>query len=105
MITIASDTHLRTSTMTVVHQGQKIKRKKLNNDPQEIVGFIRQFPGRKPFSMEASYNWPVFYDLIKEEVDEFHLLHPKRLKAIIESQSKCDGRDADQLAYLTDMGI
>lgn len=104
MITIASDSHLKTSTFSVVEKGQKIMRQKLNNDPEEILKFIHQFPGEKQFALEATYNWPIFYELINPEVQHFHLLHPKKLKAIIESQDKCDGHDADQLAYLTDIG-
>ena len=104
MITIGSDTHLKTSTFSVVEDGQKIMRQKLNNDPEELLNFIHQFPEEKQFAMEATYNWPIFYELIKDEVGQFHLIHPKKLKAIIESQDKCDTHDADQLAYLTDIG-
>jgi transposase len=104
MITISNDAHLKTSTLCVLQDGQKVIRKKLNNDPDELLSFVRQFRGKKQYSMEATYNWPVFYELFKEEVDQFHLLHAKKLKAIVQSQGKCDKRDAEQLAYLTDIG-
>lgn len=104
MITISNDAHLKTSTITVLDNGQKLMRKKLYNDPNEILAFIRQFPSKKQYSMEATYNWPVFHNLLKDEVDEFHLLNPKKLKNITESQTKCDKRDADDLAYLTYTG-
>ena len=105
MITIASDTHLKTSTLSVLNNdGKKIMQSKINNEPEKIVKFIRQFKGPKQFSMETCYNWPVFYDLLNDEVDKFHLLHAKKLKSIIESQSKCDKHDADELAYLTHIG-
>lgn len=105
MITIGSDTHLKTSTMTVLnHDGKKLMHKKLNNDPQELLNFVRQFPRPKQFSVETTYNWPVIYDLLKDEVEEFHLLHARKLKSIVESQSKCDKKDADEIARLTHAG-
>jgi transposase len=105
MITIGSDCHLKTSTMSVFNdKGIKVMRSKLNNDPPILLEFIRQFPGQKQFAMETCYNWPVFYELLKDEVDEFHLLHAKKLKSIIQSQSKCDNYDSDEIARLTHSG-
>lgn len=104
MVTIGADAHLKTTTFSVMKDCKRIKRKKVNNDPVEILKFIRQYPGPKRYSMETSYNWPVFFELLKGEVEEFNLLHAKKLKAIIESQGKNDGKDADELAYLTEIG-
>ncbi len=105
MITIGSDTHLKTSTMSVLnHDGKELMHKKLNNEPQELLDFVRQFPGPKQFSMETTYNWPVIYDLLKDEFEEFHLLPTKKLKSIVELQSKCDKKDADEIARLTHSG-
>lgn len=105
MITIGSDCHLRTSTMSVLdNNGQKLMRTKLDNDPDVLVNFVRQFPGPKQFSMETCYNWQAVYELLKDEVDNFYLLHAKKLKSIVESQSKCDNNDADEIARLTHIG-
>ena len=105
MITIGSDVHLRTSTMTVLdHDGTRLVRKKIDNEPDALRGFIRRFEGPKQFAMETCYTWPVMYELLKDEVDKFHLLHARRLKAIVESQSKCDAHDADAIAHLTHLG-
>lgn len=105
MITIGCDAHLKTSTMTVLnHDGKKVMSTKLDNEPYTILNFVRQFPGPRQFAIETNYNWPVYYDLLNEEVDEFHLLHAKKLKSIIESQSKCDKHDADEIAHLTHIG-
>jgi transposase len=105
MITIGSDTHLKTSRMTVLnHDGKKLMSKTINNHPEELLEFVRQFPGPKQFSIETTYNWPVMYDLLKDEFEEFHLLHAKKLKSIVESQSKCDKKDADEIARLTHTG-
>lgn len=104
MVTIGADVHLKTTTFCVMKDNVRIKRKKVNNAPEEILSFIRQFEGPKRYSMETSYNWPVFFELLKDEVEEFNLLHAKRLKSIIESQGKTDAKDADELAYLTEIG-
>jgi len=104
MITIGADVHLKTTTFSVMEKYQRIKKKKVNNSSGEILEFVRQFEGPKRYSMETSYNWPVFYELLKDEVGEFNLLHAKKLKSIIESQGKTDGKDADELAYLTEIG-
>lgn len=105
MITFGADVHLKTSTITALDDsGEKLVRKRLSNDPDELLTFIRQFHGPKQFSMETCYNWPVVYELMKDEVDIFNLLHARRLKSIVESQSKCDAHDSDEIAYLTHIG-
>ena len=105
MITIGCDAHLKTSTMTVLnHDGKKLMSTKLENEPKALLEFVRQFSGPKQFAIETNYNWPVYYDLLNPEVDEFHLLHAKKLKTIIQSQSKCDKSDADEIAHLTHIG-
>lgn len=105
MITIGADVHLKTTTMTVInHDGTKLIRRKLNNDPDELLEFVREFPGPKQFAMESCYNWPVVYELMNKEFDQFHLLHAKKMKNIVESQSKCDKHDADEIALMTHRG-
>lgn len=106
MITIAADAHLRTTTFSVRNSsGERIVRQKIMNEHDALLGFIRQFPDDKQFAMEATYNWPLFHDLLKNEVTEFHLLHPKKLRAIIDSQAKNDANDADMLSQLTHSGF
>jgi transposase len=105
MITIGSDTHLKSSTMTVLdNNGKKLMTKTVAHHPQELLDFVRQFPGPKQFAMETTYNWPIIYDLFKNEFEEIHLLHARKLKSIVESQSKCDNHDSDDIAHLTHVG-
>lgn len=105
MVTIGHDAHLKTSTMTVLDDGGKrLIRKKLNNDPAELLAFIRRFPGPKRIAIETCYNWPVFHELFKNEVDEFHLLHAKKLRSVIDSQAKTDGNDSEEIAHLIHSG-
>ena len=105
MVTIGHDAHLKTSTMTVLDDnGKKIMRRKIDNDPDKLLAFIRQFPGEKQLALETCYNWPVFHELFKNEVNQFHLLHARKLRSVIDSQSKCDGHDSDEIAYLVHSG-
>jgi transposase len=105
MVTIGCDVHLKTTTMTVLdHDGKKLARKRLENSPGQLLGFVRRFHGDKQLAMETCYNWPVFYELFKDEVSAFRLLHAKKLHSIIESQSKNDSNDSDEIAYLVHSG-
>ena len=105
MITIGADVHLKTTTMTVLnHDGTKITRRKFDNDPEELLKFIREFTGPKQFAMESCYNWPAVYELFKNEFERIHLLHSQKMKNIIASQSKCDKHDADEIAQMTHQG-
>ena len=105
MVTIGHDAHLKTSTLTVLDSnGKKIMRKKLNNDPDKLLAFVRQFPGEKQLAIETCYNWPVFHELLKNEVNEFHLLHAKKLRSVIDSQAKTDGNDSEEIAHLVHSG-
>jgi transposase len=91
--------------MTVLDaNGKKIMRKKIDNDPEKLLAFVRQFPGEKQLALETCYNWPVFHELLKNEVDNFHLLHARKLRSVIDSQSKTDGNDSDEIAYLLHSG-
>lgn len=105
MITIAADVHLKTSTFSVYDGSKKVMHKKVDNDPGEIMNIINRFPGPKQFSMEATYNWPVFHELLEDKVDNYILIHPKKLHAMMDTQSKCDKHDADAMARLTALGV
>lgn len=100
-ITIGADIHLKTTTVTVLDRGKKIMTTKLDNDPQILRSFVNQFTDKKQFSVEASYNWQLYYDLLKDDVDSFNLLHPKKLKALSEMQGKNDTKDSELIATLT----
>ena len=105
MVTIGHDAHLKTSTMTILDSnGKKLMRRKIDNDPDKLLTFVRQFPGEKQLAIETCYNWPLFHELFKNEVNQFHLLHAKKLRSVIDSQAKHDGNDSDEIAYLIHSG-
>lgn len=89
--------------MTVMDQeGKIIKEGKLNNNREDISTFLTQAHcnGNSAAVLEASRNWPVMYDWLEELVDEVHLAHPLKVKAIAEAKIKTDKIDARVLAHL-----
>src|SRR3989338_512711 len=101
MLTIGVDFHKKTSSYHVVKEnGQKLKSIKLENTTDNIRNFIKSFDGPKQLAMEATRNCGLFYDASHDLVDKFHLGHPKKMKAITESETKNDQKDAETIARL-----
>jgi len=107
MITIGVDFHKHSSSFHVLDQeGNTLKRAKMNNDPKVLRSFIESLPSeRKQLAVEATRSWNLFYDSTADLVDDFYLGHPKKMKAITESETKHDKRDAEMTARLTHAGF
>ena len=106
MITIGVDFHKRTSSYHVLNEkGQMIKRAKLINDQETIRTFVQSLPGPKQLAMEATRSWGLYHDCVYDLVDEFHLGHPKKMKAISDSETKNDAQDAQIIARLQHSGF
>lgn len=107
MITIGVDFHKRTSTYHVLdHGGKKLMRRKFENKPELMERFFNELPtGPKQLAMEATRNWSLFYETVTPYVDHFHLGHPKKMKAITESETKNDQKDAELIAQLMHSGF
>jgi len=106
MYTVGVDFHKHTSSYRVLDEhGKSIKRRKLVNDPEVIKEFICSVPGPKQLAMEATRSWGLYYECVKEHVNQFHLGHPKKMKAITESETKNDNTDADLIARLAHSGF
>lgn len=101
MVTIGVDFHKKNSSYYVLDEtGQKLKSTKLENSRDTIRNFIQGLKGPKQLAMEATRNWGLYYDTVHDLVDEFHLGHPKKMKAITESETKNDATDAETIARL-----
>lgn len=106
MITIGVDFHKRTSSYCILDEkGKRLKRCKFENRPELIEDFLDELPGPKKLAMEATRNWGIFYDTVKGHVDQFLLGHPKKMKAITESETKHDKKDAEVIARLAASGF
>jgi len=105
MTTIGVDFSKRTSVFSVLdQQGNRIMRRKIVNDSKSIHEFLDSIPGPKRLAMEASRNWGMMHEAVKGRVD-FTLGHPKKMKAITESETKNDNNDADLIAKLHHSGF
>lgn len=60
----------------------------------------RVAPGPKELAVEATSNWEWFVDAAAERVEEVHLVHAQRAKAIASARIKTDKIDARVLACL-----
>lgn len=104
--TIGVDKSKHASVYSVYNiHGQRSQRVKLVNDPQQILAFLDQIPGPKQLALEATRDWGLFYEAVKDHVDFFHLGHPRKMKIITESETKNDSQDADLIAQLTQSGF
>lgn len=105
MTTIGVDFHKRSSTFKILHSdgtvlgGQRIENSRLN-----LRNYVAAVPGPKRLALEATRSWSLFYDSVYDLVEEFHLGHPKKMKAITTSQTKNDSNDAHTLAKLLHSG-
>jgi transposase len=106
MITIGVDFHKRTSSYSALDEtGKRIRRCKLNNEPALIEAFLQSIPGEKHLAMEATRSWGLYYECVKEQIQTFSLGHPKKMKALTESEIKNDRNDAELIAQLAFMGF
>ena len=106
MITIGVDFHKRNSVYHVLNeQGEKIKRCKLENNRENIRNFVDSISGPKQLAMEATMNWGMFADTVEDLDIEFHLGHPKKMKAIAEAEIKNDRKDAEMIARMAYSGF
>jgi transposase len=89
--------------MTVMDEtGRICGQGQVSNQPEEIRDFLTQFGvnGKGAAVLEASRNWTVKHDWLEKMVDEVHLAHPLKVKAIAEAKIKTDKIDAKVLAHL-----
>jgi transposase len=101
MITIGVDFHKRTSSYTVLdEEGIMVTQCKFENSKANIERFLGRWQEPKQLAMEATYNWGIYYDAVKTHVDRFLLGHPYKIRAIAESETKCDRHDAATIAKL-----
>ncbi len=106
MITIGIDFHKHSSTYHVLDDtGGSIAKCRLPNDPTVFVPYISGIGGEKRVAMEATRSWPLMYEAIRKYVDDFQLGHPKKMKALTESEFKNDKNDAQMVAQLAHMGF
>lgn len=97
---VGMDYHKRYSQVTVMEsQGKVVDRVKMANDPEVLKKYFRGI-GPCEVALEAGRNWGMMYDILEEIVEEVHLAHPLKVRAIAEARIKTDKIDSETLAHL-----
>lgn len=97
------DYHRGYSYMTAMdEQGRVLGQGRVDNRLEAISRFLTRIGvnGESSAVLEATRNWTVMHDWLEELVDEVHLAHPLKVKAIAEAKIKTDKIDARVLAHL-----
>jgi transposase len=100
---VGVDYHRKYSYMTVMNEGGKvIQEGKVDNNREAVNEFLTRAHcnGNSSAVLEATRNWTVMHDWLEDLVDEVHLAHPLKVKAIAEAKIKTDKIDARVLAHL-----
>jgi transposase len=104
-ITIGVDYHKKTSSYCVLNeQGAKVKRCTLPNEKEIVKNFLLSYNEPICLAMEATRSWSLYYDFVKSYVKDFELGHPKKMKALSESEIKNDKHDSQVIAELSHIG-
>jgi transposase len=97
------DLHLKRTYVVLMNaEGEVIDKRRLQNS--EMAAYIcKDVPKETYAVMEATRNWPFFYDLLEEHVERVELAHAKEVRAIATAAVKTDQIDAAVLAHLARM--
>ena len=97
------DLHLKNTYVVLMDQeGNSIDERRLRTS--ELVEYVqKQVPMQTYAVLEATRNWPYFYDELEKHLVRVELAHPKELKAISTAAVKTDRIDAKVLAQLARM--
>lgn len=105
---VGVDYHRKYSYMTVMDERGKIfEQGQVANHPEVASKFLRQagVDGDSAAVLEATRNWTVMHDWLEELVDEVHLVHPLKVKAIAEAKIKTDKIDTKVVKQILDEAV
>jgi len=106
MLYFGCDLHKKSTTFTVKDEsGKKLSQEKVVNIPHEIKQYVNRFPGEKTATVEATFNWFWFVDLMEDLTEKTILAHPGKTKAILQARAKTDKIDSSGLAELTRVNL
>lgn len=100
---VGVDYHQKYSHLTVIDErGQVLGEGRVENRREAVAQFLARADGQGNSAavLEATRNWTVMHDWLEGLVDEVHLAHPQKVKAIAEAKIKTDKVDARVLAHL-----
>src|SRR5579884_3690368 len=94
---VGVDYHRKYSYLTGMDErGQVLRQGTVENQRQAVTRFLASDDGAGygVAVLEATRNWAVMHDWLDGLVDEVHLAHPQKVKAIAEAKIKTDKIDA-----------
>ena len=100
---VGVDYHRKYSYLTVIDESGKILQEgQVANKEEDVASFLAKANsnGNSSAVLEATRNWAVMHDWLEELVEDVHLAHPLKVKAIAEAKIKTDKIDARVLAHL-----
>jgi transposase len=100
---VGVDYHQKYSYLAVMDErGQVLREGTVENRKEAVAKFLggADGQGNSAAVLEATRNWTVMHDWLEGLVDEVHLAHPQKVKAIAEAKIKTDKIDARVLAHL-----
>jgi len=97
------DLHLKRTYVVLMNaEGEVLEKRRLQNS--DMATYICENVPKETYAvMEATRNWPFFYDLLEEHVERVELAHAKEVRAIATAAVKTDQIDAAVLAHLARM--
>ena len=103
---IGIDLHKRSFTVAELHPDGTVEIYEVTLDNEMSVDiFLHGLSADDKVAFEATTNSHFLYRLIKPIVKEVVIVHPKRMRAIAESLSKTDAKDAEILARTLASGL
>ena len=101
MLYIGMDVHKRTLQVCVLDEsGTRRIDTKIANDKKDLLDFFDRFSSQASVALEASHNWGMIYDLLKDVGHDVHICHSREARLIGMSRVKTDRNDALRLALL-----
>ena len=93
----------RSFTVLMDREGHVVHEGGLSNEAMREYLSLK-VPHATTVVLEATFNWPLMYDLAGEYVEQVLLAHPQKVKMIAEATVKTDKIDARTLAHLARTG-
>ncbi len=86
---VGIDYHKRYAVATSMDdKGRVVEQIRLQNKPEDLIGFVDRLPEDSKIAIEATGNWYYFYELLENKSPEIHLAHPLKTRAIAEARIK-----------------
>lgn len=103
----AIDLHANNNVFAIIDEtGKKIITKKLSNDSQVIINFIKPYKyDLAGIAVESTYNWYWLVDALMDEGCRVHLANPSAMQKYSGLKHSTDSHDALWLAELLKLGI